>query len=84
MCEDTDVFVLLCHCYDLKNWEIDLYMADFTEGKNIISVKDTVKKHKVLISGLLSVHAKSGCDTVPINYGIGRKKVLDVAGKVKL
>ena len=39
----------------------------------------TVKKHKVLISGLVSVYAKSGCDTVPIYYGIGNEKALNVA-----
>ena len=33
---------------------------------------DTVKKHTVLIPGLVSVYAKSGCDTVPIYYGIGK------------
>ena len=33
---------------------------------------DTVKKHKVLIPGLVSVYAKSGCDTVSIYYGIGK------------
>ena len=39
----------------------------------------TVKKHKVLILGLVSVYAKSGCDTVPIYYGIGNEKALNVA-----
>ena len=76
ICEDTDVFVLPWHCYGLKNWEIDLYIVDFTEGKNIISIKDTVKKYKVLILGLLSEHAISGCDTAPIYYGIGKKRKL--------
>ena len=39
----------------------------------------TVKKCKVLIPGLVSVYAKSGCDTVPIYYGIGNEKALNVA-----
>ena len=59
-------------------------MADFTDGKSIISIKDTVKKQKLLIPGLLSVHPKSGCDTVPMYYGTEEKKVLDVAVKLKL
>ena len=42
ICEGTDVSALLCLCYNLQNWEIDLYMADFTERKSIISIKDTV------------------------------------------
>ena len=41
ICEET-VSALLCLCYNLQNWEIDLYMADFTERKSIISIKDTV------------------------------------------
>ena len=41
ICEET-VSALLCFCYNLQNWEIDLYMADFTERKSIISIKDTV------------------------------------------
>ena len=84
ICEDTDVFILLPHCYDLKNWEMDLYMAGFMEGKNIISIKDAVKKHKVLIPGLLSVHATSGCDTVPMYYGTGKKEAINITGKLKL
>ena len=41
ICEEI-VSALLCLCYNLQNWEIDLYMADFTERKSIISIKDTV------------------------------------------
>ena len=40
ICKDNDLSVLLCYYYDLKNWEIDLYMTVFTEGNNIISIKD--------------------------------------------
>ena len=59
-------------------------MVDFTEDKNIISIKDTVKKHTVLIPRLLSALAISGCDTVPMYYGIGKRKAFNVAGKLKL
>ena len=59
-------------------------MNDFTEGKNIISIKYTVRKHEPLIPDLLSVHALSGCDTVPMYFGIGKKKALKVAGTMKL
>ena len=27
----ADVFVMPCYCYDLMNWQIDLYMAEFSE-----------------------------------------------------
>ena len=79
ICEDTDVFALLCTWNGLKNWEIDLYMANFTEDKYIISIKDTVKKHRVLTPGLLSAHTTLGCDTIPVCFGIGEKKAFNVA-----
>ena len=31
ICKDTDVSVLLCHCYDLMNLQIDLFMAKFSK-----------------------------------------------------
>ena len=86
ICKDTDIFALLCHCYGLKNWEIDLSMADFTEGKNIISIKKTIKKHKA-ISGcdtVHAIHAISGCDTVSMYYGKVKKKALNIDDMLKL
>ena len=59
-------------------------MADFTEGKNIISIKDIVKNHKVFIIGLLSAHAVSSCDTVPIYYRTGKKTAFIAAEKLFL
>ena len=44
----------------------NIYMTHYTERKNIISIKDTVKTHKVLIPELLYIHAKLGCGTAPI------------------
>ena len=73
-CEDTDVFALLCHCYHSNDWQVNLYMAEFSEGKSIISIKDSVKTHNQLIPDLLSVHALTGCDSVSMMYGIGMKK----------
>ena len=74
ICKDTGVFVLLWHCFGLKNLEKDLYMTNFTEGKNIISLKDTGRNHEVMIPGLLSIHAISDCNTVPMFYGVARKE----------
>lgn len=54
-------------------------MANFTEDKYIISIKDTVKKHRVLIPGLLSAHTTLDCDTIPVYYGIGEKKAFNAA-----
>lgn len=36
ICEDTDVFVLLCCYNNLINWQKYLYMTKFSSGKNII------------------------------------------------
>ena len=50
ICSDTDVFVLLCTMYVIKNWSnTDVYMEDFIEGKSLISIRKTVEKHKDLI-----------------------------------
>ena len=73
-CEDTDVFALLCHCYRLQNWATDLYMSEFSKRRTIISIRDTVKNHKQLTPGLLSVHALTGRDTVPMMHDIGKKE----------
>ena len=56
-------------------------MAEFSEGKSIISIKDSVKTHNQLIPDLLSVHALTGCDSVSMMYGIGKKKAINVAKK---
>ena len=49
-----------------------------------MSINDTLKNHKVLILGLLPAHAISSCDTVPMYCGTGKKKVPNVAEKLKL
>ena len=84
ICEDTDVFALLCHCYQLEKWQVNLYMADFNEKKSITSIRDSVENHRQLIPNLLYVHALTGCDTVPMLYGIGKKKAINIAKKLPL
>ena len=59
-------------------------MSEFGERRTIISIRDTVKNHKQLIPGLLSAHAQTGCDTVPMMYSIGKKKAINVAKKSSL
>ena len=68
-CEDTDVFVLLCHSYDIKQWKAELFTEDFKEGKNVISFKDYVEKHIDIIPQIMSMDAMTGCDSVPMMYG---------------
>ena len=49
ICEDTDVFALLCHCYYYRDWNINLFMEGFSPGKSLICIKQTVERHKDLI-----------------------------------
>ena len=84
ICDNTDVFALLCHSYHLKNWQVKLYMADFSEKNRIISINESVENNKLLIPSLLSLHALTGCDTVAMLYGIGKKKAINIAKKYPL
>ena len=59
-------------------------MVDFTKGQSIISIKDTVKKHKVLIPGLILVFDILGCDNVAMYYRIAKNKALNIAAKLEL
>ena len=79
--EDTDVFVLLCHSYHIKQWKAELFMEGFKEGKNVISIKDSVKKHIDIIPQIMYMHTLTGCDSVPMMYGVGKKKVLSIMKK---
>ena len=84
LCEDTDVMVLLCHSYYTKQWNIGLFMEGFKEKKNVISIKDSVKKHIEVIPQVLSLHALTGCDSVPMMYRVGKKKALSIIRKSTL
>ena len=81
---NTDVFVLLCHSYHIKQWKAELFMEGFKEGKNVISIKDSVKKHIDIIPQIMSMHAMTGCDSVPMMYGVGKKKALSIIKKSPL
>ena len=59
-------------------------MADFSEKNRIISINESVENNKLLIPSLLSLHALTGCDTVAMLYGIGKKKAINIAKKYPL
>ena len=68
-----------CFCFTMALLRLEefgkrSFYANFTEGKNIISLKDTVRNHEVMIPGLLSIHAISDCNTVPMFHGVARKE----------
>ena len=83
-CEETNVFVLLCHSYHIKQWKAELFMEGFKEGKSVISIKGSVKKHIGIIPQIMSMHAMTGCNSVPIMYGEGKKKALSIIKKSPL
>ena len=74
----TDVFVLLCfHLWKCKWHSIKLHMDTFSDGKDkLISINNTVEVHKLEIPSLIGLHALSGCDTVPMMFGIGKSKAM--------
>ena len=82
---DTDVFVLLCSMYLSRGWwEAEVYIQDFNNGKSLISVKKTVETHSELIPSLIALHSLSGCDTVPMMFGVGKVKAVTAAMKCPL
>lgn len=83
-CYYTDVFVLVCHCNDLMNSQKKLYMAEFSWGKKIISLENTLKHNKSLILSFLPTPDFLSWDTERIKFGIGKKKSLQVASKFLL
>ena len=82
--EDTDVFVLLCHSHHIKQWKAELFMEGFKKGKNVISIKDSDKKYIDIIPQIMSMHAMTGCNSVPMMYGVGKKKALRIIKKSPL
>ena len=76
---DTVVFVLLCSMYLVKgSGNAEVYMQDFNNDKNLISVNKTVEKYNDVIPSLITAHSLSGCDTFPTLFGIGKGNVLNV------
>ena len=75
---DTDVFILLCHYYHSVNIDVDVLLEDFSADKTLISISKSVAENTSLIPSLLSAHALTGCDTVPIMFGIGKTKLINI------
>ena len=81
---DTDVFALLC--FHFANHRAPQYvcMDPFLGGSKLISIKKSVNAKPHIMPSLVALHAISGCDTVPIMFGIGKVKSLKVVEKVPL
>ena len=74
--DDTDVFVLLLHHYQLAGLEVPLTMESPSKERAILDINLTQAKHKEIVTNLLPVHAISGCDTVACYLGIGKGRVI--------
>ena len=46
--------------------------------KKTVSINFTVENNASLVSSLIGTHAVSGCDSVPMMFGIGKSRALDV------
>ena len=72
--DDTDVFVLLLHHYQMAGLEVPLTME--SKERAILDIKLTQTKHKEIVTNLLPAHAISGCDTLACYLGIGKGRVI--------
>ena len=58
ICEDTDIFILLCHFYHEQQWTVELFMTNFsTDIRTVLCIESSVERNKSIIPSLLSVHA---------------------------
>ena len=81
---DTDVFVLLCFHFAIHWAPKDVYTNPFSGGSKLIIIKKSVNAKQHIMPSLVALHAISGCDTVPMMFGIGKVKSLKVVKKVPL
>ena len=74
--DDTDVFVLLLHFYQLKELTCNLVMAGTSRSRSSVDIKATMQKHAHIIPHVMAAHVVSGCDTVAYLWGIGKGTIL--------
>ena len=63
-----------------KEWlSAQVYMENFSRDEKIINLQRTVEKNVDIVPFLLPLQAISGCDSVPMLFGIGRGKTLKLS-----
>ena len=72
VCDDTDVLILLVHHYAVHQMTSTVIMEGTSQGRTIVDIGETAKKHAAIVSQLLAAHAITGCDTVAQLSGIGK------------
>ena len=76
--DDTDVFVLLPHYYNIKHLTCILLMIGTSSRSKCADIKSTVERHNYIIDNILPAHVLSVCDTVAFLWGFGNGTVLKV------
>ena len=77
-CDDTDVFILLIHYYQLCSLTCIVLMEGTSRMRAVIDIGVTAKQHAYIAGQLLAAHALTGCDTVALMWGIGKTKAVKV------
>jgi hypothetical protein len=78
LCEDTDVFVLLCHYYQSLDVSGTLIMRTFSDSDPFTNIGCTVQKQPGTIQHLISLHALTHCDSVPAYSRLGKATAINV------
>ena len=66
ICKDTDVFILLCHVCNSKEWNAKVFMNRFLkDSSTMVSINEAVKTHKSIVTSILAAHALTRCDSIP-------------------
>ena len=82
---DTDVFVVLSYHFVKSDWsDAEVYLEDVSADKGTISIKKRALAHINVVPGLPTVHALTGCDSVPGMCRIRKGKAISVANKMQL
>lgn len=76
--DDTDVFVLLLHHYQMAGVEVPLTMESPSKERAILNIKVTQAKHRDIVKNLLPAHALSGCDTMACYFDTGKGTVIKI------
>ena len=74
--DDTDVFVLLLHHYQMAGLEVQVTMESPSKDRVVLDIKATASKHKEIIHNFLPAHAVSEYDTVASYFGVGKGTVI--------
>ena len=82
--DDTDVFVSLLHFCIEQSLSTTVFLEGTGSNRNVIDIGKTAEKQKDVVPSLLAAHVLSGCNSVPMLYGLGKKSVFCLLQKYPL